>query len=115
MIYSAHVIDADFTEVGEHIHSDTLRSAIQSKIDAAEQSGRNYEAILLLYGLCGNACVGLRARSSRLVIPRAHDCCTILLGSKKRFRELFEDNPSTPFSSTGTATLTGLPTRSKTL
>ena len=36
-----------------------------------------------------------------LVIPRAHDCCTLFLGSRQRFRELFEDNPSRPFSSAG--------------
>ena len=98
---SPHVIDADFTEVGEHIHCDSLRSIIQAKIDTADESGRNYDAIVLLYGLCGNAGVGLRSRSSPLIMPRAHDCCTILLGSKTRFHELFGDNPSTPFSSTG--------------
>lgn len=60
-----------------------------------------YDAILLLYGLCGNATVGLRARRTRLVMPRAHDCCTILLGSKGQFAEHFGDAPSTPFSSVG--------------
>ena len=34
-------------------------------------------------------------------MPRAHDCCTILLGSKQRFEENFKDAPSTPFSSVG--------------
>ena len=43
----------------------------------------------------------LHARKTRLVMPRAHDCCTILLGSKERFKECFQDNPSMPFSSAG--------------
>ena len=96
-----HVIDVEFTELGEHIHSETLRATIQGRIDAAEASNKGYDAILLLFGLCGNAGVDLHARNTPLVIPRAHDCCTILLGSRETFAEHFADNPSTPFSSAG--------------
>jgi hypothetical protein len=98
---SPHVIDLEFTELGDHIHSGTLREKLQALIDAAETSGKEYDAILLLFGLCGNATVGLQARKIPLVIPRAHDCCTILLGSKEAFRTHFADNPSRPFSSAG--------------
>lgn len=98
---SPHVIDVEFTELGEHVHSATLREIIQARIDAAEHSSKPYEAILLLFGLCGNAGVGLKAHSTRLVIPRAHDCCTILLGSREKYCEHFEKNPSQPFSSVG--------------
>jgi hypothetical protein len=96
-----HVIDPEYTELGEHARSAGLRQIIQTRIDAAEASGRNYDAILLLFGLCGNATVGLQACRTRLVIPRAHDCCTILLGSKGKFVEHFGEAPSTPFSSVG--------------
>jgi hypothetical protein len=99
--HSPHVIDVEFLELGEHIHSDRLRQTLQAKIDRAEEDAKKYDAILLLYGLCGNAAVGLRVRKTRLVLPRAHDCCTILLGSKQRFQEHFEHAPSTPFSSIG--------------
>jgi len=98
---SPHTVDAEFTELGEHAHSATLRALVQSRIDAAEESGKDYDAVALAYGLCGNSVVGLQARGRRLVIPRAHDCCTILLGSRQKFREWFEDHPSTPFSSVG--------------
>jgi hypothetical protein len=98
---SPHTVDPDFTELGAHINSDSLRAIIQERIDAADTSGKAYDAILLLFGLCGNAGVGLHARHQRLVIPRAHDCCTILLGSQGAFREHFGDEPSTPFSSAG--------------
>lgn len=98
---SPHVIDPEYTELGEHARSAGLRQIIQARIDAAEGSGKNYDAILLLFGLCGNATVGLQARRTRLIIPRAHDCCTILLGSKERFVEHFGQAPSTPFSSVG--------------
>ena len=98
---SPHVIDVQFLELGEHIHPDRLRETIQTEIDRTEESAKTYDAILMLYGLCGNAGVGLRARKTKLVLPRAHDCCTILLGSRERFKEHFEDNPSMPFSSSG--------------
>ena len=99
--HSPHIIDPDFFELGEHLQPDRLRYALQARIDVTEQSAKRYDAILLLYGLCGNATVGLQAQKVRLVIPRAHDCCTILLGSKQRFREHFGDNPSRPFGSVG--------------
>jgi hypothetical protein len=98
---SPHVIDLEFTELGEHVHSDTLRGLIQGRIDAAEQSAKKYEAILLGFGICGNATVGVQARTIPLVLPRAHDCCTVLLGSRRTFEEHFKDHPSTPFSSAG--------------
>ena len=99
--YSPHTIDPEFLELGEHAQPDRLRQTIQARIDAVEQQAKTYDAILLLYGLCGNAGIGLQARSTRLVIPRAHDCCTILLGSRERFRQHFEHNLSAPFSSVG--------------
>ena len=99
--HSPHVIDPEFTELGEHARSAGLRQIIQERIDAAEGSGKTYDAILLLFGLCGNATVGLQARETQLVIPRAHDCCTILLGSRAKFTEHFGEAPSTPFSSVG--------------
>ena len=98
---SSHVIDVEFTELGEHVHSATLRELIQAKIDAAEKEAKKYDAILILFGICGNAGIGLKARSIPLVMPRAHDCCTILLGSRGKYIEHFKDSPSTPFSSTG--------------
>jgi hypothetical protein len=99
--HSPHTVDPEFLELGEHARPDCLRQAIQGRIDAAQQQAKPYDAVLLLYGLCGNATIGLQARGTRLVIPRAHDCCTILLGSRERFRDHFEDNLSAPFSSVG--------------
>jgi len=98
---SPHVIDTEYTELGEHVRSAGLRELIQAKIDQTEASGKTYDAILILFGLCGNATVGVKARRTRLVMPRAHDCCTILLGSREKFTEHFGDAPSTPFSSAG--------------
>jgi hypothetical protein len=97
----AHVIDLEFTPVASHDRPESLREMIQDKIDAAEASGRALDAILLCYGLCGNALAGVCARSVPLVMPRAHDCATILLGSKSLFKELFGKTPSQPYFSRG--------------
>jgi hypothetical protein len=94
-------VDIDFLELGEHARPDNLRTLVQARIDAAEAGSRRYDAVLLLLGLCGNAGVGLVARTTQLVMPRAHDCATILLGSREAFREHFGDNPSLGFSSSG--------------
>jgi len=96
---SRNVIDVEFLPLGEHARPDRLRSSIQQRIDDADK--HRYDAVLLLYGLCGNAGVGIVARNTRIVMPRAHDCATILLGSRLRFREIFGERPSTPFSSSG--------------
>lgn len=96
-----HVVDIDFLELGEHARPDNLRTLVQARIDAAEAGSRRYDAVLLLLGLCGNAGAGLVARTTQLVMPRAHDCATILLGSRGVFREHFGDNPSQGFSSSG--------------
>jgi hypothetical protein len=96
---SPHVFDIEFTEKDSHTHSEVLRRLIQEKIDRS--AGKGYNAVLLAYGLCGNSTAGLEARDTRVVIPRAHDCCTLFLGSKERFKQNFKDNPSQPFSSPG--------------
>ena len=98
---SPHTVEPDFLELGEHQQPDRLREELQQRIDQTEQAAKPYDAILLLYGLCGNAAVGLQTRTTRLVIPRAHDCCTILLGSRQRYQEEFGANPSQPFGSVG--------------
>lgn len=112
---SPHTIDLEFTPKGAHDDSEGLRALIQSRIDEAENSPRHYDAILLGYGLCGNSTLNLAARKTRLVIPRAHDCCTLFLGSRERFKEHFADAPSTPFSALGYMERDGAYTRESTL
>jgi len=96
-----HVVDVTFVQLGEHEHPDLLRASLQRRIDEADAMEPPYDAILLLFGLCGNATVGLRAGRTPLVMPRAHDCATLLLGSREAFRRQFADNPSQPFGSIG--------------
>jgi hypothetical protein len=101
VVTSPHTVDLEFTEKGSHDKSEHLNGLIQEKIERADESGKGYDAILLGYGLCGNSTRNLSSRKSKLVIPRAHDCCTIFLGSKESFKEYFGDNPSRQFTSAG--------------
>lgn len=71
-------------EIGLHDHPDTLRSTLQEAIGQLD-SREDIDAIVLLYGLCGCGTAGLRAGSHPLVIPRAHDCITVFMGSKESY------------------------------
>ncbi|MGI6778945.1 MAG: DUF1638 domain-containing protein [Acetivibrionales bacterium] len=98
--HTPHIIDPEFTELGAHEDPEKLRDDLQKRVDKADACGK-YDAILLGYGLCGNGTVGIKAGTVPLVIPRAHDCCTIFLGSKDKFIEYFKDNLSSEWSSVG--------------
>jgi len=62
---------------------------------------KRFDGILLGYGLCNNMLLGLKARHTPVIVPRAHDCVTLLLGSKERYREIFSDAPGTYYYSAG--------------
>jgi hypothetical protein len=68
-------------------------------LSAVDES--QYEAVLMGYGLCSNGLLGLTARRVPLVVPRAHDCITLFLGSKERYLEYFQTHPGVYFKTTG--------------
>jgi hypothetical protein len=93
------VVDAVFLPKGLHdIGAEKMRNLIQEEIDKID--AERYDAILLGYGLCNNGVVGLSA-GAPLVIPRAHDCITLFLGSKERYKEVFHSNPGTYYKTPG--------------
>ena len=93
-----HQIDVEFMQKGLHdIPTEEMLKRLQAQVDAAQ----GYDAILLGYGLCNNGLVGLQARDTQLVLPRAHDCITLFLGSRARYQEYFDANPGTYFKTTG--------------
>ncbi len=100
-----HRVEGDYLAKSAHDRPDRLRRLLQDRIDAADGGG--WDAVLLGYGLCGNGTAGLTARSIPLVLPRAHDCATLFLGSRRRFEQLFRAAPSTPYSSAGYASADG--------
>jgi len=87
-------------EMGLHEGSgDELRRALQEGID--EVAANQCDAIAIAYGLCNRGIVGLEARTVPVVIPRAHDCIGMLLGSSQCYLAQLEAQPGTYFQSAG--------------
>ena len=75
--------------------------AFRRRSTRSRPSAEKYDAIALGYGLCGNGLAGVEARSIPLVLPRAHDCITLLMGSRTRFESYFQDHPGVYYRSAG--------------
>jgi hypothetical protein len=97
---SVNQIDVEFLPKGLHDIGQAGMSAKLTETLAAVDESR-YEAILLGYALCSNGILGLTARSIPLVVPRAHDCITLFLGSKERYLEYFQSHPGVYFKTSG--------------
>ena len=91
--HSRNIVDVVLYRRGLHNTPADLRARLQERIDAAD--AENYDAVLMGYGLCGQATAGLVAGKKPLVIPRAHDCITLFLGSRARYNQQFIDFPGT--------------------
>ncbi len=93
-------IDLTFLPKGLHeIDCSLMRKRIQEEINDVDEA--DYDAILLGYGVCNNGSTGLTAGTIPLVISRAHDCITLLMGSKERYLDYFQENPGVYFKSSG--------------
>jgi len=68
-----------WVESGLHLVPDSLRRRLQEELDKIDGVSR----VLLAFGFCGNAVVGLKSGGYQLVIPKVDDCITLLLGSKE--------------------------------
>lgn len=90
---SPHTIDIKLFKLGLHNEPEKLRETLQQEID--ETNSTDYKSIVLAYGLCGKATAGLQAKGAPLVIPKAHDCITLFLGSREKYKAQFENFPST--------------------
>ncbi len=98
--HSPHQVDLEFLPKGLHdLGGKPMAAKIQEAVDRTPEG--MYEAILLGYGLCGNGLDGLSARHTKLVLPRAHDCIAVLMGSRELYKEYFDGNPGTYYRSTG--------------
>ena len=96
---SKNEIDVLLLEQGLHNTPEELRRRVQEAIEQADEQG--FDAVILGYGLCCRGTIGLQSNKSRLVIPRGHDCITILLGSKEKYREYFDSHPGIYWYSSG--------------
>lgn len=97
---SPNQVDLEFLPKGLHdIGCVGMLARLQVVLDKVEEE--KYEAVLFGYGLCNNGLAGLQARTIPVVVPRAHDCITLFLGSKERYLEYFHSHPGVYFKTTG--------------
>lgn len=94
------LIQIDILEQGLHNEPAKLRDSVQQAIDRIERDCTP-DAIVLGYGLCSRGLEGVHAAKATLVIPRAHDCITLLLGSKERYQQYVNQHPGTYWYSPG--------------
>lgn len=93
-----HVVDVVLLKQALHDDRPARRlERLQEQVDAAEPL--TYDAVVLAYGLCNLAVHGLQARQIPVVVPRAHDCITLFLGSRARYDAEFAATPGTLYYS----------------
>lgn len=107
---SANTIDITTVRQQYHETPAILTQILQEEIDRIDAntdphtndlSRRDIDAILLGYGLCSNATLGLHSKKYKLVIPKAHDCATLVMGSKEAYQEYFETYEGSYFFTRG--------------
>jgi hypothetical protein len=91
-------LDMEMLEYGLHNTPRMLHTQLQAAID---QTSPDYGTILIGYGMCANAIVGIETREFQLVIPKADDCITIYLGSKAEYLRQHAQAPGTFYLTRG--------------
>ena len=86
-------------DFGLHIQPDKLRTTLQAAVDAVDEN--EIDTILLGYGLCSQAVIGLAARNFTLVVPRVDDCIAIFLGSRSAYSAQCKTEPGTYYLTKG--------------
>ncbi|MDR0522165.1 MAG: DUF1638 domain-containing protein [Planctomycetaceae bacterium] len=95
-----HSIDAEF--LPQSLHSaGRVRMSKRLHEAVASVNEENYGAVLLCYGLCSGGIAGLSTKKIPLVVPKAHDCITLFLGSRERYMDYFLQNGGTYFITAG--------------
>ena len=90
----------DYTvfDFGLHVNPEKLRDTLQEAVD---QAAGKYQTIILGYGLCSQAIVGIKANHCQLVVPRVDDCIAIFLGSMEAYTAQTRQEPGTYFLTKG--------------
>jgi hypothetical protein len=94
------ILHVEILEQGLHNEPGKLRRVLQEAVTRVEEM-QPVDAIVLGYGLCSRGTEGVVARRCRLVMARAHDCITLLLGSKERYADYVARYPGTYWYSPG--------------
>jgi hypothetical protein len=89
-----------FLPKGLHdLGAEKMLARVQGAVNAVAPT--SCDAIALAYGLCNNGLVGLKSHHLPMILPRAHDCITLFLGSRARYRACFDARPGTYYRTSG--------------
>ena len=91
-------IDVEVLDFGLHMVPNNLKRVLQESIDAASDE---YDTVILGYGLCSMAVVGLHAKDCTLVVPKVDDCIAIFLGSGEAYTAQNKQEPGTYYLTKG--------------
>ena len=91
-------VESEVLDFGLHLRPENLKRVLQERIDETSASA---DVLLLGYGLCSMAVVGLTARSAHLVIPRVDDCIAIFMGSCAAYQAQAKKEPGTYYLTKG--------------
>ena len=91
-------VSYEVLDFGLHLRPTDLRTALQEKINEASKDA---DVLLLGYGLCSLAVIGLKATTATLVIPRVDDCIAIFLGSSEAYQAQAKKEPGTYYLTKG--------------
>lgn len=88
-----------FLEQSLHRTPQKMPAAVQEEINKAAETDEDF--VVLGYGLCSNGILGVRPVRQPVVIPRAHDCISLFLGSLERYQEEHGKEPGTYYLTKG--------------
>jgi len=91
-------IKYEILDFGHHTNPEAMKRTLQDTINV---SSKGVENIVLGFGLCSMAVVGLKSESCRLVVPRVDDCIGIFLGSEAAYLQQTRSAPGTYYLSKG--------------
>lgn len=91
-------IEIIYLDQALHRTPNRMPALIQEQIDRFDNG---VERVVLGYGLCSNGVVGVQAGKQGLLIPRAHDCIALMMGSCAAYNACFAERPGTYYLSRG--------------
>lgn len=90
-------IDLELLPYALHREPQKLQFELQQRVDADTE----HDTLLFGYGLCSYGVVNLHSERHTLVIPRVHDCISILMGARKIYDVEFAKYPGSIYLSKG--------------
>ncbi|MEN6482056.1 MAG: DUF1638 domain-containing protein [Anaerolineaceae bacterium] len=85
-------------DFGLHIQPEKLRTTLQDAVNSVDET---VDTILLGYGLCSQAVIGITSQRCTLVVPRVDDCIAIFLGTRSAYVEQCKIEPGTYYLTKG--------------